>query len=231
MESHKICEGKSVGKIVQSDCIKCDRNTAHKVLSDWGCITDYDPAQMVSSREDFQIIQCQGCDHLSFRSIYSFSEEEYFNKATGEWDHIETVKLYPSRAVGKLRIQRSDFHFLPPRVRRALEETHDAICMGNEILSGAGIRLLLEAVCQEQGCEGNLEKKIDQLVVKGFTTKTNAEILHILRDLGNASLHEMKIHTKEEIDISFIVIQNLLESVYIIPEKAERIKQKRDNEK
>lgn len=229
METHQVCEGKPANELLQSDCIKCNSNTNHKILSYWVYEEYFDDD--IQANTDFQIIQCQGCDSFSFRSISSCSEDYWTDPETGKDEYYYSIELYPNRAVGKLRIRPADLYLLPSIVREALNETHDAICMKNNILSVAGIRITLEAVCQEQKCKGTLEKKIDTLVKKDFITQTNANILHKLRLLGNESVHEMKVHRKEEINIAFTIAQNLLESVYIIPKKAEGIKSEQQKKK
>jgi DNA gyrase subunit A len=84
---------------------------------------------------------------------------------------------------------------------------------------------LVEAVCSEESAAGrNLEDKIEDLVSKDVLTKKNAEILHKTRLLGNEAAHKTKAPSDSELDVAFDIVENLLETVYIIPKKAERLK-------
>lgn len=226
MRNHHVHEEKPTDVIIQEDCLRCDRRTNHKVLSNWVHSID-DGSSQISSRENFQIIQCQGCDGLSFRSAYTCSEDIVTDPETLESFEDETINLYPSRALGKLRIQPGDIVYLTGYVRRALEETHDAICMGNNILSCAGIRLILETVCRDQEWTGDdLYKKIQILKEEKIINEEYSKILHKLRDLGNRSLHDKKIPSMEEINAAFTIVQHFLESIYIIPKKSDLILKK-----
>jgi hypothetical protein len=114
---------------------------------------------------------------------------------------------------------------LPEKVRSIYKETHAALCTKLKILAGVGIRALVESVCQEESAEGNnLEKKIDDLVIKGVLTKRSADVLHKTRLLGNQAAHETKAASDSELDVAFDIIENLLETVYIIPKKSARLK-------
>jgi hypothetical protein len=88
-----------------------------------------------------------------------------------------------------------------------------------------GIRALVEAVCSAESAKGRtLENKIDDLVKKGILTAKNAQILHRTRLLGNRAAHEIEAPSDPELDVAFDIVENLLETVYIIPKKAERLK-------
>jgi DNA polymerase III alpha subunit (gram-positive type) len=94
------------------------------------------------------------------------------------------------------------------------------------ILAGIGIRGLIEAVCNEQGMMGNLEQKINDLVANEILTKTNADILHEIRFMGNQSAHEFEIKKEQELHVGFAIIENLLRNLYEIPKMAESLKRK-----
>ena len=61
-------------------------------------------------------------------------------------------------------------------------------------------------------------------MAKGVLTESGATILHGLRDLGNESAHEMKSQDEESIDLAMDVVENLLQSVFILPEASKRKK-------
>jgi len=171
--------------------------------------------------ESYQIVRCLGCESYSFRSARSNSEVFYpINE--GEFIHVEDVQIYPPRAAGRPELR--DTHLLPYQVRHVYEETHTALCSEMHILAAIGIRALVEAVCAEEEAQGSsLQKKIDSLVELGVLTQAGADILHQVRSMGNDAAHEVRKHTLETLGTAFDVAENLLQNVYILPEKAAQL--------
>ncbi len=64
---------------------------------------------------------------------------------------------------------------------------------------------------------------INSLARMGFITDAHAQVLHSLRFMGSAALHEVKPHSQEELKAAFKVIEHLLNEVYIIPTLGEEL--------
>lgn len=217
--SKEINLDKTKDKIREVVCNRCDNTTNHRVCSSVTFSWGNDDIQGVDTHE---IIRCLGCDSISFR-IGSSNSEDFEPDDNGNLIYPETEEIYPSRLMGRVPLE--DIYSLPDKVRSIYKETHAALCTKLKILAGVGIRALVEAVCSEEKAQGiNLEKKIDDLVKKEVLTKRNAEILHKTRLLGNVAAHEVKAPSDSELDVAFDIVENLLETVYIIPKKAERLK-------
>jgi hypothetical protein len=113
---------------------------------------------------------------------------------------------------------------LPAGVHRIYNETHRALCEGLPVLTGIGIRAIVEAVCNEKGAAGkNLEQQIDSLKTMSLITPDGASILHSLRFMGNKAAHEVKPHTPEELATAFDVAEYLLKGVYVLPELGNKL--------
>jgi hypothetical protein len=200
-------------------CNRCDNRTNHIVCGsvkvDWG---DED----VQGTDIYEIVRCSGCDSISFRVASTCSEDFEYEEGEGV-SYPVTEKIYPSRLMGRTALK--ELYLLPDKVRSIYRETHAALCTKLKILAGVGIRALIESVCSEKNSKAvTLEKKIDDLVVKEVLTKGNAAVLHKTRLLGNKAVHEITPLTDDELDVAFDIVENLLETVYIIPKKAERLK-------
>jgi len=63
----------------------------------------------------------------------------------------------------------------------------------------------------------------------GVLTKDGADILHSLRNMGNDAAHEVKPHSEVELNVAFDVVENLLENVYLLPQKAKKLPKKNTN--
>ena len=210
-----ITLNKTKDKEYRLPCAKCLGETRHKVLQSVD-ISGEAPEFEFYYGENFQIVQCQGCDSVSFRKCHSDSEDCSYDEDTEEPHHIETVELYPRRVAGRHKLRQD--YFLPSAVSRIYSETHSALCNEQPILAGIGIRALVETVCKEKAAVGsNLEQKIDNLVANGVLTQAGAETLHSMRILGNEAAHEVKPHSEETLNLAMDVVEHLLNDVYILP--------------
>lgn len=215
----KIEYDKSKDKEYKLACRNCDGETYHKVMTS---VHIRESENDIDVWHDYEIVFCQGCKDISFRHSSMCSENTYSNPETGTEELEEEISLYPNRIAGRKRI--NDMYLLPDGVLKIYKETHGALCSRLNILAGIGIRALVESVCQEKGTQGSsLETKIDDLVVKGVLTKDGADTLHGTRLLGNKSAHEVVAASDDELDIAMDIAENLLETVYIIPQKARRL--------
>lgn len=196
-------------------CAKCSIETRHKVMQSVdvdGAALDWD----YQYANKFQIVQCQGCDSISFRKWHSNSEDHSRDFERDEYYPAEVVEIYPIRVVGRHKLRQD--HFLPFEVKRIYDETHAALCNELPILAGIGIRALIETICKQKKATGkSLEQKIDNLVALGVLTQKGSEILHSMRILGNEAAHEVKPHSEETLNLAMDVVEHLLADVYILP--------------
>lgn len=197
-------------------CSSCNNVTRHAVVASAEGATE---VQDFTVWDQFEIVQCLGCERLSFRKDYQSTDEMVHDPEDDSDILITHEEVYPPRVVGRPLLNYS--HFLPYEVSQIYRETHQALCSGQLVLAGVGIRALIEAVCKEKGVPGkNLEKRIDSLASEGVLTKAGAEILHSLRTMGNTAAHEVKPHGENELNTAFDVVEHLLLGVYILPAKA-----------
>jgi hypothetical protein len=172
--------------------------------------------------DQYQIVQCQGCEAVSFRKNHTNSEDVAWNEEDQVGITLDHEELYPSRVAGRHKLWRAGL--LPPDVSRIYDETHAALCNKQPILAGIGIRALVETVCKEKGTtKFKLVDKIDELVGMGVLTQAGASTLHRLRVLGNDAAHEVKPHSEETLGIAMDVVEHLLNDVYILPSVARRL--------
>jgi alkylhydroperoxidase/carboxymuconolactone decarboxylase family protein YurZ len=208
------------GKEVWAPCATCSGETAHVCLSEVD-IADGDEQYDVQGWWQYYIVQCGGCKKVSFCVEKQFSED---------WDHdrdgnmvaVNHQRVYPGRLAGRPLIE--DMYSIPHGVAQIYTETHEAISNNQAILTGIGLRAIIEAVCSDKNTtERNLDKKINELNTLGVLTQEGAQTLHKIRLLGNAAAHEAKANTQEELFAAFEVVEHLLRSVYVIPYKAKRL--------
>ncbi len=240
----------TVGKIFKVVCTKCKVRTNHKVLASIDqtgkehFIYDFDGDdfdEWYHWSSNFQIIECQGCNTISFRSEHSNSEDW-----NGE-DYDVNELIFPKRTDDSWNTK--DFFNIPSNLRRIYRETIDCYNNDNLTLCGAGIRGLVEGLCKESGIidgeveytkkDGTVKKsrhkdlqgKINGMHEKGILTKKHADILHEHRHLGNTAIHELSIPSKEDLKLSLEIIEHVLDNIYEIPEKGIKLRRKREGTK
>ncbi|MUU78462.1 DUF4145 domain-containing protein [Winogradskyella endarachnes] len=231
---------KTKDKIEKVLCTSCENTTKHKVLTSinekgtepWGNYASFD------WNTDYEIIQCLGCDTVSFR-YYSINSEN----TDHEYRPIPTIRIYPKR--GKDTLTTKHYFNVPYNLQRIYSETIDSYNNGNLTLCGAGVRALVEGLCQENGITGgnveiikkdgskdkklrtNLQGKINGLHESGKLTAQYADILHEHRFLGNEAVHELSLPSKEDLNLAIEIVENVFDTLYEIPSKGMKLKSKR----
>ncbi|UZJ58247.1 DUF4145 domain-containing protein [Pseudomonas sp. KU26590] len=200
-------------------CRKCGLETKHQTVSRYterGA--QYYGGHHIDWAESNEIIQCLGCEEVSFRKCSTNSESLDYNYKTGQPYYVETVAFYPGRALGSKVI---DHWLLPWSIGEVYKEARTAIENELFIIGGIAIRSLLESICSDVEAKGrNLAKKIDDLHARSLVTKEGVETLHKIRLLGNLSAHAAKRHTKDQLMLALEVVEHILIGTYIIPARA-----------
>ena len=218
----EIKESETQGKTIHIQCPQCNVHTKHTIerALEW---SDYCDEAGIHAWATYQIVRCNGCDNLSFRSAHSDSESIDYDESGGQII-FERESLYPERTqrsiVDELYL-RDDVYDIPDVIQTIYRETLSAVEHGLPTIAGIGIRAVVEATCQHlKAEEGTLQQKIDELVNMSLLTPSGAEILQGIRELGNAAAHEMKAPTKRQITAALKVIDHLLLGAYVIPKEA-----------
>lgn len=211
-------------------CKECCKETRHIIVASYLQVVSESVLggkHSVDWSVQNQIVQCQGCESVSFRVVSTCSEEWDHDPETGEAYLNESVKFYPGRTQG---IRRLDSFLLPHPVQVIYEETILAIENEQNVLAGIGVRALVETVCKHNEVTGNdLYQKINSLRDKAIVTPKGAETLHRIRVLGNEAAHEVKSHNKQQLTLALEIIEHMLDGTYIIPKKVERVFKKVDS--
>jgi hypothetical protein len=234
------------GKEVKAICSRCGRETVHAVLKsvdktaiDVDCYPSGRPQESPFWTDHYEVIQCQGCEDISFRHLHYFSEFD-------DWPCCSdgsTTHLYPPRSENTRPIR--DYRHAPLDIKRLYSETIDCFNNGNFTLCAAGLRAIKEVVCSDKGvtngpCEvigedgsktvkrkTNLEGKIAGLQERGILTKHHSDTLHELRYLGNEALHEFRHPTTEGLRLAIEIVEHTLQQLFELPVRAERLRGER----
>jgi len=233
----KFVENDTKDQILSVHCASCNRPTKHRVtgsLDKTGYEFNESEDWSIDWKDHYQLIQCQGCESVSFRHLSWLSEEEIFG------DDGTTERLYPRRSANA--IGPKSFYSVPSNLRRIYTELVD--CFNNEssTLCAAGLRALVEGICAQQGIsdgpvevvakggatliirKDNLEGRISGLQEKGLLTQSSAQTLHEHRYLGNTAVHELARPPEDELRLAIEIVEHTLEQLYELPWKAGELK-------
>lgn len=182
----------------------------------------------------YQIIQCGGCENISFRKLYNDIAREQ-GVEHGDLEPWEQ-ELYPKRTLQSLAIRK--LMNTPQNIKKIYRETIDGFNNDQTILCSGGLRAIIEGICKDRGIqegtvktkEGGtktsrgLDGKIEGLAANGFLTNGNAEILHELRFLGNKALHELSSPSSEELKMAIEIVEHTLDNIYELQHKAAKLR-------
>jgi hypothetical protein len=207
-------------------CLNCKIETNHRVVGEH--IQEFSNEEFYFEYK-YQIIECLGCEAISFRKE-SFDRDAYDYQTES---HIIEVELFPGRDV-HYRVIKNYFH-APDKVQHVYKEAINAFNNNLPVLCAAGLRAVIEGICNEEGLnieesnnEGKitkkeiwgLEKKIARLFSSGYLTKQHAQTLHELRFMGNEAVHQLDPPSTKALLLAIEIIEHTLDNLYEIGVKA-----------
>ena len=133
-----------------------------------------------------------------------------------------TWKTYPRGETERKPIDCE--HELPTKVQIIYKEIIGSMNAQLPVLSGIGLRALIESICRDQGISGgNLENLIDGLAKNGVLSITQANILHTHRFLGNVAAHEITSARPRELVAALEIAENILRTIYVLPKLSKQV--------
>jgi hypothetical protein len=201
----------------KSFCRTCKREQKHTIVAkhaENGHEEKYD----VTWWNSYEVIQCGGCDTISFRRVHS--NTDLFDGETGELE--ESIEIYPDPTKHREPIPDSDE--FPALTRRVYLETLTAISNNAPILAAIGIRAIIESVCKDLATgKNNLAKNIDALADLGHLSKAQADMLHNHRFMGNVAAHEIQPPNPSNLIAALEIAETLLRTIYVLPKMAAKL--------
>jgi hypothetical protein len=163
--------------------------------------------------EKYIIIECLGCETISFLKIYGNTEMIWYDDE-GNREYFFNEDLFPLylEKVDELKYK----NLLPDKIRGIYNETISAFKTNSYILTAGGLRAIIEALCNHLKIKkDNLSNRIDFLHRKGHLTLSESKRLHSIRFLGNDALHEIEKPNKDHLYLLLELINHLLSNLFI----------------
>ena len=201
-------------------CNDCRRNTIHSLEAE--CVGSWEDGH-VSGGQSFSTYRCGACDSVCYETS-SWDSEGLDHDEDGNLFAVMTVAQYPPPSSANFAF---NTEYIPFDLANLIEEMMYAFAGVRLTLSTIGIRLVIEFIVNDQKCAGgNLKQKIDNLKNQGFVDEPQRDLLHKIRDRGNAGAHSGKPMTKSELIAGMGIVQMLLEKLYNGPARNAELMEK-----
>lgn len=219
-------------------CYNCKRKTNHCYLQkeEERDIEDFFWSQT------FYITKCLGCDNIAFLKEYSDESMKEYNPQNNQYEQYADRTVYPEEPLSlpdkrESDMEIRDFTSVPELIDMLYSQVVASFNLRHYLLCAIGLRMILEAICKElELTEGNLydlhsgarrinsdgasisratlEGKINSLYETGVIVWKQTLILHQIRDLGNATAHELEVPKRSTIRSGIEVIENVLHHIF-----------------
>lgn len=150
----------------------------------------------------YELLMCLACSEVTLR--------KYFYREHYEYEDVTFKTLYPSSSFRLSGLPHRIQHSYEVSLKvRAIDPNAYAVLLGR----------ILEMVCEDREASGSsLQKRLEDLAVKGEIPDRLVEVAHNLRQLRNVGAHASLVElTRDEVPILDDLCKAILEYVYNIP--------------
>ena len=200
-----------IARNLKTHCNSCGRVTNHALIKE-------DQERGDDEESGFwyintaQMLKCRGCDEVVLRRIYHFSEN----------DESE-VEYFPGPISRRFPHWRYE---LPVESRLMMEEVYKALQADSNRLAMMGTRTLIDIVIRHKvGEHDHFNEGLKALRKKGFVSPQNIQFLTAALDAGSAAAHRGYVGNTEEVNAVMDIVENLLQSVYVLEDLAEQLEE------
>lgn len=198
-------------------CVRCKRSTIHNAEA--RCEAEWeDRLHGENGGERYTIFRCGACDSVCYETATWDSREVEFDQDGSTYIPDNTVQ-FPAPVSAHFNFNTQS---TPKRLNNILDEMLYALAGSKMTLATIGLRLAVEFIVRDKKCKGaNLAKRIDDLHTQGHVDSDQKDLLHRIREKGNAGAHEAVGMTPVELVAGMSIVEGLLERLYNGPARHE----------
>jgi hypothetical protein len=179
----------------------------------------------VEGRDTWSIVECKGCDNVSFLHNHWFSEDCEMTPDGPE--PVLHSHLYPPAPARKPPEWGLDFLLCLPVsdtwVVKLHEDIYSAVGIGAYTLAAMGSRTIIDFVVTSKASdEGAFKDKLNRLKASGLLSDVQIEIASAAFDAGSAAAHRGYIPSLEDVYLLLDVAESLLDHLYVEPTRLRR---------
>ena len=212
-------------KVQRYFCNRCSHKTRHFVQSEFESI-EHDDQFGVSLTRHLLIVECCGCEHLSFVRRSHFSEHIDYreNPITGdmEFNEIWDEETYPPPT---FRSPPDWFEDLPdPTMRNISAEIYKALQTESLYLATFGSRTLIDRlIVLTVGDKGNFGAGLRAILAEGKISQHEHDILNPVIQAGHAAAHRGWAPSLAQIKTILDTVEGLIHRLLVLPQLAEEL--------
>jgi len=206
-----------MNEVVKAHCNKCGGERNHTVLhskkTKWS-----DDKSPVCGSDDYQTLQCCGCEEIKLRHTSVFSQHDE-----------PTVYYYPPSMFRKPPEWFDQLYFDVPFeeefVETLFKEIYVAVQNNLPSLALMGVRSLLEKIMiAKVGDKGTFAKNLNAFALEGYVSGRQKENLDTILDAGHAAIHRVFEPKQRDVVIVLDITEHVVESVYFHSSKVSDLK-------
>lgn len=209
---------------VKVDCNECGPARNADVRASYS-ISGVD-ADGASWADTWDILECCGCNSISARRAFWFSEHDALSQTPDGRLVVErggTETFYPGRVRRKRPVWTHKVS--DPGLLKLFDELYKALAADLLIVSSICARTLFDAASTlKVGDAGNFKQKIDALVERGMMSAADKEAVEAMTDAGNASAHRGYEPSFEQLMHIVDIVEGFIERQFYYPEIAQSLR-------
>jgi hypothetical protein len=112
-------------------------------------------------------------------------------------------------------------------IHELTKDIYNSLHNNSRRLATMGIRALLEHIMiNKVGDQGSFSKNIDSFAAQGHISSSQEEIWKTILEAGHATSYRSYSPSMEDLHTCMNIAESIVESIYIHPDKADKLKQK-----
>ncbi|MNY93313.1 hypothetical protein D3C78_97230 [compost metagenome] len=179
---------------------------------------------------EYDLLRCINCESITYRTDhYTADDMVQIPNQYGdlEWDRISRATYYPTRDK-ELANTAHVIYLLPGSMQDTFNEVVTALNNRLEILSGLGLRTLLEQICKHFIIDDDLGRILQKFEDEGYISTKQRYLLDNIRYIGNDAAHRAESNSIGKHKLSLSILINLIQllfAYYTYEEPKKKLKQ------
>lgn len=194
-------------------CLHCKSEIKHEFLV--GLETN-ESTEDDNYYAEHDLLKCINCDSITYRTdFYSTYDMEEVSDEYGQSKWVRTTRpnYYPTRDKELGNINHI-IDLLPDSIQETFNEVVIALNNKLEILSGLGLRTLLEQICKHFIKDDDLGVILKKFESEGYISTKQRELLDDIRYIGNDAAHRAEANSIKKHKLSLSILINLIQLLF-----------------
>jgi hypothetical protein len=186
-----------------------------KVTGHYRWIDDNSIESQIDWQYVYSVLECRGCETVTFRKNSYFSEYEDNEQPLSEYYPVRISRCLPNWVTD-----------LPEDMQDLMTEVYTAFWSNNRRLATMGIRSLFDMYCEDQlgGDHGNFGVKLDLLQERKIISDEEKNIFQkTIVDFGNSATHRRFKPKYKDLEVLVQILEYLL-NAYVVELRGNRLK-------